>query len=261
MKHRISVLILAVALAYSCSVKEDRSECPLYVSVKVQTASDCLVSFFAADGSLIERRLIAAEDMCTGNNTTEMKRTDFYVSILKDKWDMTIRDDQVVCCSSGREAAPVYAFSMKQQAFSGNSDELTLEGTLKKQHSLVSVRFIIADDSDLPCKMVISGARNGFDLVTLKGTEGVFAVEPKIDSSLCSAFVLTRQSAGDPIIMSLYNSTGVEKTEIDLSKYINRAGYDWNAENLGDIDIKVDYSQMKISVKISDWGDELIELF
>lgn len=263
MKHRISILLISAALAVSCSVKEDRTDCPLYVAVKAQTESDCLVSFFAGDGTLLASRFIAAEDMCSGNNRTELRRTDFYVSILKDKWDMAFRGSQVVYCKTGKEAAPVYAFSGRQFEIEDKySDFLLVEGVLKKQHAVVTVQFKSDTGSDFPYKMKVSSGKNGFDLVTLEGAEGEYSIEPIVDESLRTEFILTRQSNADPILLSLNDEiTGLEKTTIDIGRYISKAGYDWKAESLGDIDITVDYSQMTIAIRIADWEDELIEIF
>ena len=265
MRHRLSILVFAALVAVSCSVKEDRSACPIYVSVKALSDSDCLVSFFALDGSLLECRFIAAEDMCSGNNVTRLERGEFYVSVLKDKWDMALRDGQVVYCREGREAAPVYAFSLLRTETSQTSrysDDVLVEGVLKKQHALVRVRFTSESEEDFPYAVEVSGRRNGFDLVTLEGCEGEYLVEPLTDDLLQTEFILTRQSPDDPIYLILNDSeSGEEKTRIDLGSYITQAGYDWSAESLDDMEITVDYSQLAISVTVTPWEEENIEIF
>lgn len=262
MKLWKSLLIVSV-ISVSCSVLEDRTECPIYVSVKAQTESDCLVSFFSAGGDLLDSRMIAAEDMRSGNNRTQIPRRDFHVSVLMNKWNMELRGDKVVCMAEGREAAPIYACSLHHISPDNYpNDEIVIDGPLMKQHALVKLRFTVDEGTGFPYFIRLYGERNGFNLLTLAAEEGRCVIMPRMGESLETEFVLTRQQQEDPIMLFLLDEkTGVESAAIEIGQYITKAGYDWNADSLGDIDIAVDLSEMTIAIRISDWKEELIEIF
>ena len=141
-KLTITIMLAALALLPSCSIKEDRSVCPCYVSVVTEAGSDCLVSFFDASGSLLERKVIPAGQLRSGDNYTQVPRGPFHVSVLENMGSMLLDGGRRLECMEGRQAAPLYAFSVSAVA---EGDAMTVEGTLQKQHAVVTVQLRNAD--------------------------------------------------------------------------------------------------------------------
>lgn len=250
------LLILGVAaLLVSCSVKEDRMECPCYVSVKTDTQTDCLVSFFSPDGTLLGRRTITAAELRTGENYTKIKKGDIHVSVLQNMGGMLLQGSHIVQCQAGMESEPIYSCCIPGTA---SGEDLLVEGVLKKQHAVVTIVFKNSTEDVYPYDIRVSSSCNGLDLLSQKGTKGEFVLQPGIDPELKSRFTMSRQLDTEPIYLYFLDKlTGGVVSTLDLSYYIGLTGYDWDAEYLADITITIDYARMSLSIEVADWNEVL----
>ncbi len=258
--HSLKLLLVlgSAALLASCSVKEDRMECPCHVSVKVDATSDCLVSFFTPDGTLLQRKMISAEELRSGENYTKIRKGDIYVSVLQNAGDM-ILDGRVIRCQPGMDASPVYACCIPGAAV---GEDLLVEGILQKQHSVVTLVFRNSDDPVYPYDIKVSSSYNGLDLLTLEATKGEFVCQPVIDSDLKAVFTMLRQVDTEPIYLYLLDKkTGAVVTTLDLNLYISRTGHTWGAEWLSDLNITIDYARMSLTIEVADWEEVSIFKF
>lgn len=255
-KSLSKILGLSVCLGImvcSCSVKEDRMECPCYVSVQTETATDCLVSFYGADGSLFERRIIAAADLVSGDNYTKVTKGDFYVSVLQNQGAMVLSGGRIVECARGREAEPIFSWAKGERAV---DDEMTVSGILQKQHAVVTLRFVHASGQAYPYDIRVAGQCNGLDLLSLQGSAGEYVLQPAIGGDLECSFIMTRQSAGAGIVLYfLDKASGAVLGQLDLGRYIEMTGYSWETEYLGDINVLIDYARCSITIFVNDWEE------
>lgn len=246
------------ALAASCSVMEDRTQCPCYVSVRTQTDKECLVSFFSAEGELLAARNMTSEELCTGENVTKIRKGDFYVSVLKNKGDMSLVGSRAVHCARGQQSEAIFADSKKEYVM---EDQVMVDCLLKKQHTVVTVHFNSTTETGFPFRIMVSGSGSGLDLVSLESSKGEFTAEPQVDDTRTTSFRLPRQTGSEPIfIIFLDNESGEEKARFDLNDYVRKTGYDWNADSLSDIDITVDYNRMVIIINVEPWGEVVIKI-
>lgn len=230
-------------------------ECPCYVSVKTDTQTDCLVSFFSSDGTLLERRTIAAAELRSGENYTKVKKGDIYVSVLQNMGGMLLTGGRVVQCQTGRESEPIYSCSVPKTAV---GDDLLVEGILQKQHAVVTLIFKNTSETVYPYNVKVSSSCNGLDLLSLKGTKGEFTLQPSIDAEMKTKFTMSRQLSTEPIYLYFLDKlTGAAVATLDLSYYIGQTGYNWDAEYLADITITIDYARMSLSIQVADWEEVL----
>lgn len=250
------LLILGIAASLAaCSVKEDRMECPCYVSVKADARADCLVSFFSSEGALLERRIITADELTSGENYTKIRKGDIYVSVLQNMGDMLLSDTRIVRCQDGRESAPIYSCCIPGTAV---GEDLLVEGLLRKQHAVVTLVFRNSDGLVYPYDIKVSGACNGLDLLSQKAVEGEFVFRPGIDDKLRASVTMSRQNSAEPIYLYLLDKqTGAVVATLDLGYYIRQTGYNWDAEYLADISIIIDYARMSLTIGVADWEEVL----
>ena len=147
----------------------------------------------------------------------------------------------------GEECPPVYM----QAAFLDTDCELLRRVVeLSKNHCLMSV--FLADPEHFPFGMAIKGSVAGY------GTDGT-PVEGGFFYDMSATFVggwtltVPRQT-DDSMVLEVRDGTDVLKT-FALGKYIKASGYDWNAANLQDITIGIDYTRTKLTVSVRGWDD------
>lgn len=230
-------------------------ECPCYVSVKTDTQTDCLVSFFSSEGQLLERKTISAAELQSGENYTKVKKGGIYVSVLQNMGGMLLTGGRTVQCQTGRESEPIYSMSIPKEAV---GDDILVEGLLQKQHAVVTLIFKNTSQSVYPYNVKVSSTCNGLDLLSLEATKGEFVIQPSIDAENKTKFTMSRQNGIDPIYLYfLDKSTGASVATLDLSYYINQTGYNWDAEYLSDITITIDYARSTLTIMVADWEEVL----
>ena len=153
---RLSVPALAVLAALcSCSVKEDRTECPCCVTVMTETDSQCLVCFFDGGTSLLDRKTMMPEELTSGDNFTDVRKGPLSVCVLQTSGDALVSGNHTGSCREGMEADPVYAWSVSTMA---EGEELLVRSSLQKQYAGVTV-FLAGDfPYDVRVESALGGA-------------------------------------------------------------------------------------------------------
>lgn len=256
-EHRfiLSALALgAILCLQGCSVKEDRDVCPTYVSVKADADAPCLVSFYAPDGDLLERRTLSAGELSSGENWTKIRKGDIRVSVLSH-WDgMTPDGGRDVVCASGTDAAPIWAFTRDATA---SGDDLLVEGVLQKQHAVITLVFKNDDGNSYPYDIRVIAGCKGIDLFNQTGVSGEMTLEPVPDEELTASFRLARQDSGALRLLLLSKTDGSTVAELDLGRYIALTGYNWDAEWLADVTVTIDFARAQLTIAVEDW-DEVV---
>ena len=150
----------------------------------------------------------------------------------------------------GEECPPVYM----QAAFLDTDCELLRRVVeLSKNHCRLSV--CITDPEHFPFGLAIRGSVAGY------GTDGT-PVEGAFFYGMSTAFTggwtmsVPRQT-DDSMALEVRDGTDVLKT-FALGEYIRASGYDWNAADLQDITVGIDYTRTKLTVSVRGW-DEVYE--
>ena len=256
------VFFLCFSLALSsCSVKEDRTDCPCYVSVMTDTDSDnqdpdhssvCLVTFFDDEGRCLDSKLISSECLRSGDNRTKVRKGNVFVSVLQNKGEMILEGSSYVRCREGEDSEPIYSWLKCEVA---RGDELLVKGTFQKQFARVTLSLVNSGSSDYPYDLQITSGQNGLNLFSLQSSEGELRFCPTVEG-LVSKFRLPRQKDGGWINLSLVDKeTGAVSGSLDLGSYIDAAGYSWNSEYLGDINLVIDYSRCTLTINVNDWDE------
>lgn len=224
-------LLGLVALA-SCSVKEDRSDCPCWLTVIADDGVS--VSGWFGSITLFSAHMGRIEDYLVPRGSIELVAS--YGNFITPVGEQMDR-----------------LFAQRQNVNTwGETAKASVE--LCKNYATVEVDFKDEDDGHTGYDLLVSGTVCGADSRTLEPIEGVFRCVPipKTGSGERGyEFRVPRQKDKSLILTLSYLGNVVET--IDLGYLIAKSGFDWSAESLGDVSIIADIPAMTFLVTIKEW--------
>ena len=223
-------LLGLVALA-SCSVKEDRSDCPCWLTVRASYPQELVSAWFGThtlfeghDGELIDCRVPRG-----------------IVEGVASTGDFSVQE--------GQQMAELFASVTKVNTV---CEETEVAPQLHKQFARVDIDFKDEDDGRTAYDLLVTGNVSGSDKRTLEPLEGAFrcAPEPIMDGRGYE-FRVPRQKDETLRLELSYHGNPVET--IDLGYLIGKTGFDWKAENLGDVSILCDLPAHTFTITVMEW--------
>lgn len=245
------ILMTAGVLLCSCSVKEDRTPCPCWLDVFFDAFPKEGVSL-AGYGS---QRIFSDEldeKPYTGYREYEVQRTFISVSAYRMLEGIDGRSGSALI-EKGNQADSLYAHLSSVNC----TGEFAVDTVrLHKQFATVYLTFENTEGITVSYTPVITGNVCGMDLKTLRPLEGEFEYEPSEAGPLFYTFRIPRQKDSS-LQMELYDSNdGSFIDTVDLGRLIVNSGYDWNARDLKDIVVTVDFAKVEMEIHVSEWGSE-----
>ncbi len=244
---KVSLCIcLVLCLAAGCSVKEGREECPCrlildfsYVDLSAVKSADVVVTGgegFMFNGEIGPDELLAGMDM-------QVPRGMLDVGVWSGTEGLLSGEGMIV--PYGSDCPRVY-FHVASLSAEGESVRDTVR--MRKNHCVMTVNFDGADSGE--GEIVLTGNVNGY-----AGDGGISAGEflcrLKMDGSGGNEVVLPRQ-ADNSLVMEINDGTGVLKG-FALGEFIAESGYDWEAPDLKDIEVGLDFAVTGIELEIQGW--------
>lgn len=258
MKYKLSAGILACFLFFSCTIKENRCNCPCYLilnfdrvdtttifSAKVDFHSDIYGpadSFhYTADLGLADFRK---------PKVVEVPRSNIQVNVFSGDDGMYVPYKGVII-PKGEDCPPLY---MHNILVNTEFDTVTDTVRLHKSYCTLSVGMI-ADGKSKSFEVGVKGNVCGY-LDDGSPMEGDFLVVSKMPGGESKQFRLPRQM-DTSLSLEIY-SGGETIRDFALGDYIARSGYDWGAPDLGDVDVTVDFALAEVVVKIGEWETKYV---
>ena len=257
MKHNRIKSCLATAILLgctSCSVKEDRSVCPCFLTVDLSTVLDAESTSPSLWNKGLDLLLIS------GGNPFVHDRISYEEALYKYEY-LVPRTDNGVIGILGADNGVIDGDRMllpegsQSDALYVSSEMVPCQGetafsSLKmfKQFSKVEITGLQSFDF---VKEVSAGS-SGLDLMTRSALPGRFRYILECDEDGVCTFLLPRQ-ADDRVIILLYGKDGKLDNSIPLGQYLSASGFDWNAENLADVSVNVDRTMAFINITIGGW--------
>ena len=259
----LGVFVCVLFGAVSCSVKEDRNECPVWVTV----LTDRFVQGGHNDGTLSFHgvEFIAREDMSflniIGKGYVQPVPRDYArVAVLSGLENERFSDTNMYV-PYGRQAGLVWWYG---ETFSVNADEYLVEAVPHKEYCLLQFLFDTSPTApaDYKWRFRIKADCSGMNVYTAEPLEGDYCcpVGPNAVGEWYG--VLPRQKRNNMIleIFEPYEGSETEGRtvyEINLGERFAEQGYDWSKEDLDDIKVKVGFSAATIQIEVVDFvGDE-----
>ena len=250
-KNVLGAAFCVVAIL-SCSVKEDRSVCPCYLTVDpAAIPSSCTeefpVSLEVSGARDFRCPLSLAEEDCAEEFTVEVPRPNVFLSVFKGSGGCFVPGEGLRI-PLGEPCPPVYLYSERVVT---NGETARAKPVLRKQYCALTVKIVPVNDVFLESfHLQLEGNVCGYDLDSTP-KEGAFQCESHpSEDGLCVA-LLPRQR--DASLMMQVMDGEQSLRYFALGEYIAESGYDWLATDLEDIYLEIDYAATAFTVRVGEW--------
>ena len=221
--------ILGLVALVSCSIKEDRSDCPCYLTVDAERVISVdgwfgTKSLFNVIGGFVDRQVPRG-----------------IVDIVASHGRFSVPE--------GQQMDSLFA---KRIPVDTDGESAYARVTLCKNFATIELDFKDEDDGRTDYDLLATGTISGADARSLNPVEGPFSFipEPKTDGR-GYAFRVPRQK--DETLKLLLSKDGNTVETIDLGHLIAKTGFDWKAESLGDIAILCDLPAHTFTITVKEW--------
>ena len=264
-------LLLAASMAavfVSCSVKEDRTGCPCWLELDISgctQAEDVTIGTISGETAFMEK--VRPQD-CSGIYAKEVKKGMLSLYSFSVAGDMSCKG-KILTIPAGKDCAAIWA--MKDN-FPCEQETISRKLKLHKQFTDVKITFRGSEDQSLSSeigdvtvkngyKYVVESDINGIDMEELTPYPGIFMKELIFDDWHSSSVRLPRHKVDSNLKIRVYEH-GNEVEVLPLDNWIRKTGFDWTAEDLGDVEVGIDYAKSQIEITVNDWekgnSDEII---
>jgi hypothetical protein len=123
---------------------------------------------------------------------------------------------------------------------------------LNKQFARIYFVFKEAEEGRLNIRLEAVGNIKGADKRTLEPVQGAFGCTPDDNPDGGYVFRAPRQK-DNSLMLNRWTADGDELPSIPLGQIIQKAGFDWTTESLGDIEILADIPASSFQITVMDW--------
>lgn len=251
MRFKVSdMLLFALSFIYcaGCSVKENREDCPCRLVLdfnEVDTASVKSIDVFVrTENELVLNEVIREEDF-SEDYIAYVPRTRIRCCAWSGREDALT---EALMIPYGEECPPVYIHSSMIDAIGESVTETVI---MRKNFCRMTLNVRMTAQS--PVALAVLGGVDGYD-ADGKPSPGDFMVRMHPEGENVFSVTLPRQ-LDDSLIMEADMGDEVLK-EFPLGYYIAESGYDWNAPDLEDLTIDLEFAVTHISMVIQGWENE-----
>lgn len=246
-----AVICLFVLFAAGCSVREDRSVCPCLLILDFTQSSDMAgacswedVAWAVRSTDFFARGRFPADDL-PAEYVVETPRAPVTLTIVSG--DEGLFDpEEGLLIPEGAEAPPVFG---QVAAFDGVQMEIPVAVSLHKRYALLEVRLWDWDQAGLSWSVNGSICGYGPQLEPLRGD---FCVPLMPDGEGRCRVSLPAQMDGTLTLCA--RRYGEIERIFAIGQYILESGYDWNAQDLENIVLEIDYVDGSARIKIDQWS-------
>lgn len=253
------LLTMTLAVISSCSIKEERGECPCILEINTSiTQKGYLVDIAGFDGdsrTLFDR---FERDSCPERYEREVKRCYLTISgVLSDRSVEYSMGGRIISLEMGMQADSLFA-GVSQVDASGE----TASSTVSLHKQFTTIRIYQEQEGEETCDymMEVRGDCAGFDVLSLKPVDGEFHYETPFPKEGTS-FRITRMDEESSLWITITDAqTGDAVRSFQISTLMKSAGYDCNAIDLQDVDICVNLVSLDCLLSVKEWSGNVIEI-
>jgi len=243
---------LAALIATSCSVKENRAGCPVYllfdgIGNPHARKGEAVVSVYGNDDSMVTRETPDMELLTGGGYILTVPKGHTSVNAVTGITGMSFEGDTLLVAEKGTECDSLYSFTTSYDTV---LETWHLTGDLFKQFATLTMTVKTATE-DYPYGLVVTGNVCGINLLTFSPAAGEFECVPGREDADRWALRIPRQKDSSLTLQLWDGDTLVD--ELPLGQYIASLGYDWTAPDLADIDVLIDYARASVRITVADW--------
>ncbi len=253
---------------FSCrkAVLEDRTGCPAFIFfhhegdvqlsgkdyLKIELRDASTLELLAGDSPLVEE-IVPGEYFLTAGKREEMVAT--CISGIR----MSSRSGNRLILPYGNQGDPIYHCVYKARL---TGEELDVPINLSKDHSVITVRFEAYKDS-FPFDIIVNANTAGMETMSGRPLKGKFRYAPLETDPGTYIFTVPRQ-ADYSLSMDVVAKPGMNPEHGHIESIVlwkalqNIRGFNWELENLPDIDVTLDINRSTATVGINGWEVESI---
>lgn len=282
-----------ILLLSSCSVKEDRSGCPCWMTVDLSKVAESRwksperqssTEYQMVTKSLESRQHIAESVVLRLRGNSDEDEVDYAFKMTETvNTEVGALEYKVPRGAVGVSAVALGNEIPGQAGYDGiighDGDEIripvgeqmdSLYGFFKMYHTrcesvlcdvdlhkeFCTVSFTLGDDGYVsPYDLEVWGNVAGVSAWDLMPLEGDFRFAPSLEDGVYRVRVPRQLDASLELVM-LEDSEIVDR--LPLGEYIAMSGYDWTAENLEDVHIALDLENQQVMITVSGWDGVVV---
>lgn len=258
-KKTVITAFIIAAILPSCSVKEDRLDCPCRLTIDL---GDCpeFQSEMQLKGWRNEEMLFCGNihilELPGRLHEREISKGRFRYSVCSPLSEKSVVDNDIII-PKGSQSEPVFIYSSEVNATGETAYDKV---SLHKQFAQMTVSFGKQNgiQSGIVSVTVKAGAR-GIGLKSMLPIQGVFQYSTGAHDGFFK-IRLPRLSDGK-ISIDAFTEEGFFKT-FTIGDDVKAAGFDWNAEDLDDFWVDFDIGDFEVSVEVQEWenGYDIYEI-
>ena len=221
--------ILGLVALVSCSIKEERGDCPCYLTVDAERTVSVdgwfgARSLFNVNGGFVDRQVPRG-----------------IVDIVASHGRFSVPE--------GQQMDSLFA---RRIPVDTDGESAYARVTLCKNFATIELDFKDEDDGRTDYDLLATGTISGVDARSLNPEEGSFSFVPEPNTDGRGyAFRVPRQK--DETLKLLLSKDGNIVETIDLGHLVAKTGFDWKAESLGDIAILCDLPAHTFTITVKEW--------
>ena len=246
----LSVTFLGMALM-GC-VKERRGQCPCLLELDFTRLDTSVVESARVNilgpGGFVFDESVSAEAFVDGM-FVNVPKGGCMLCVYYGEQGMAV-PEKGLCIPYGEDCPPVY---MCAAFLDTECEQYRKVVLLRKNYCMLSI--CVEDVEHFPFNLAVRGGVAGYG-ADGSLVQGEFYYLLKAFSNAQSTISVPRQ-LDDSMVLEVNDGTEVLKT-FALGEYIRASGYDWNAADLEDITVGIDYTRTKLTVSVLGW-DEVYE--
>lgn len=242
---RFFSLCCIIIISFSCSLKEDRRACPaiLYLDFADKYEQSASHLKIIADGVVVWEDTLNLDGSIL-NYSVSVPRKNIHLRVWAGAGDL-VKDDGLLIPVGG-DCPEVYMHDSDVVVTGEEAREVI---RLRKNHCLLTVKTENAET--FPFAIHLSGRICGYSALG-EPLEGEFYSPMKMsDTGNVWEIVLPRQKDSS-LMLHVSDDSGVLKS-FALGQYLLSGGYDWDALDLADVSITLDYALTQIKILIDGW--------
>ena len=249
MNRSTFIMFMTVMLLLpSCFVKEDRDECPCWMTVEMPDR-------VGHDGSVVLRLHGNYDDgaMDYAYKVSESIKADVGIleyEVPRGSIGVSVVNSARLVVPVGEQMDSLYGFF---KPYHTRCESVKCDVELHKEFCTVS--FTLVDKHyESPYDIEVRGNVSGVSPWDLVPVSGAFKYAPVAEEGVYRVRVPRQVDASLEMVM-LSNQEIVSR--LPLGEYIIRSGYDWAAKDLSDVSVALDLEKQQVMVTVSGW-DEIV---
>lgn len=259
LRYGLACALCAVVIL-SCTVKEDRMECPCFLTIDMGgveaaglmgTGLDSIaVSVRAGEGYYVRKAFHLRDNVLEYNVAVPKSRVDVLAVCGAGQFTS---DSDGIHIPDGSECPVLYLGS---ESFVADAGEMRRSVMLYRSCCLLTVSMKTSFGArPRPYRISLEGNVSGY-MMDGSPEEGSFHSFSSDSSDGLCHLRIPRQKDSSLLLEVDFLDTG-EVRIFPVGEYIIESGYDWNAPHLEDIDVEMDFSRSSLTVAISKWKKTL----